>query len=32
MAAETSHNDAAHAEAASSGMPQFAFDTFTGQI
>jgi len=31
MAAETPHKDAA-AEAASSGMPQFAFDTFTGQI
>jgi len=31
MAAETQHKDAA-AEAASGGMPQFAFDTFSGQI
>ena len=32
MAAEQPHVDTAHAEAASEGMPQFAFETFTGQI
>ena len=33
MAAETAHSDGTHAaDAASGGLPQFAFETWTSQI